>query len=118
MINLAKYMRIDEFTNMQDKGLPFDVVEDCMIFMKNDPMFYRKHYFPAISKMADTHRAGSKVDANKFLMPMIEQGCNSYVKKFNIARAVDEIFNNDDRQALLNQIYTEELAEIERGEYK
>jgi len=110
-------MKITEFANMQNNKLAYDVVEDCMIFMKNDPMFYRKHYFPAISRMAQNHRDGKKVDASSILMPMIEQGCNSYVKKYNIARAVDDIFNNDDRESLLNAIYTEELKEIEKGEY-
>jgi hypothetical protein len=110
-------MKIQEFTQLNDKNLPYNVVEDCMSFMKNDPMFYRKHFFPAISKVADLYRAGKKVDANECLMPMIERGCNSYVKKFKVARAVDDVFNNDDRMTLLNQIYTEELAEIEKGEY-
>ena len=36
-------MRLKEFTD--DKDLPFDVVEDTIVFMRNDPMFYRKHYF-------------------------------------------------------------------------
>ena len=110
-------MKINEFANMQNNKLAYDVVEDCIVFMKNDPMFYRKHYFPAISKMAEDHRAGNKIKASNYLMPMIELGCNSYVKKYNIARAVDEIFNNDDRESLLNAIYTEELKEIEKGEY-
>jgi hypothetical protein len=111
-------VKLVEFSNPINNDLPYDVIEDAIIFMRNDPMFYRKNYFPAVSKLADLHRAGKKVDPAKCLMPMIEQGCNMYVKKFNIGKGVDEVFNNDDRQALLNQIYTEELAEIEKGDYK
>jgi hypothetical protein len=110
-------MKITDLANQSDTTLPYNVVEDVIVFMKNDPMFYRKHYFPAISTLADLHRAGKKVDANKNLMPMIKQGCDSYVKKYNIGNSVDEIFNNDDRLELLNRIYSEEIDEIEKGEY-
>ena len=41
-------MRIDEFAQPMDDKLPFDVVDDVAIFMRNDPMFYRKSLFPAI----------------------------------------------------------------------
>ena len=44
-------MRLNEFTDIEDKELPFDIVDDTIVFMRNDPMFYRRHYFPAVSKL-------------------------------------------------------------------
>ena len=50
-------MRIVEFTHPDNKELPFDVVEDAIVFMRNDPMFYRKQYYPTVTKLADMSRA-------------------------------------------------------------
>ena len=46
-------MRIDEFAAPTNDSLPFDVADDVAIFMRNDPMFYRKQLFPAIMSMKD-----------------------------------------------------------------
>ena len=54
-------MRIDEFAHKTDDRLPFDVVDDVAIYMRNDPMFYRKQLFPAIMSMKDRHDAGKVV---------------------------------------------------------
>ena len=37
-------MRMDEFSQSQDTSLPFDVVDDVCVFMKNDPVFFRKSF--------------------------------------------------------------------------
>lgn len=110
-------MKLVEFAQPIEKDLPFDVVDDALIFMRNDPMFYRKQYYPAVSRIADLTRAGKKVDTNKCLGPMIEAGCKAYVEKYNIGKSAEELFGLDDRQALMNMIYSEELKQIEKGEY-
>tara|TARA_B100001013_G_C24620643_1_gene447085 strand:+ start:324 stop:671 length:348 start_codon:yes stop_codon:yes gene_type:complete len=115
-------MHIKDFTKNplhgNDKGLPYDVVEDTLCYMRNDPMFYRKHYYPAIAKLADHHRAGKKFDPASLLSPMIEKGCDAYCRKYNIARSPEEIFSNDDRNNILEKIQTEETEQINKGEYK
>lgn len=115
-------MHIKDFTENplhgNDKGLPYDVVEDTLCYMRNDPMFYRKHYYPTIAKLADHHRAGKKFDPASLLSPMIEKGCDAYCRKYNIARSPEEIFSNDDRNNILEKIQTEETEQINKGEYK
>ena len=115
-------MHITDFTknplHSDKKGLPFDVVEDTLCYMRNDPMFYRKHYYPAISKLADHQRSGKKFDPANLLSPMIEKGCDSYCRKYNIARSPEEIFSNDDRNNILEKIQTEETEQINKGEYE
>jgi len=50
-------MKINEFTDIEhnhgDKKneLGFNVAHDLHIHMKNDPMFYRKQYYPTIAKL-------------------------------------------------------------------
>ena len=36
-----------------EEELPFDIVDDAHVHMKNDKEFYRKEYYPTISKVAD-----------------------------------------------------------------
>lgn len=109
-------MRIDELAQNDDMKLPFDVVDDAVVFMRNDPMFYRKQYFPAVSKVADQFRAGKDPDKS-VLGSMVDSGINSYCKKFNIARKPADIFTMEDREAILSKIFSEELKEIEGGAY-
>jgi len=111
-------MRIVEFTEKDNTDLPFNVVEDTIVFMRNDPHFYRRHYYPTMCKMGDQVRAGSKINPTTILGPMIEMGCNKYNKKYNLGRSSEEIFNDDSRKELMQRIYSEELEAIKKGEYK
>ena len=98
--------------------LPFDKIDDVVVFMRNDPMFYRKQYFPTCSNLADMQREGSNDNPQSILMPMIEKGINQYCAKFNIARSPEEVFNDNDRSAIFDKIYKEEMEQIVKGEYK
>ena len=112
-------MRIDEFTNATiTPKFDYDIVDDVTVFMRNDPMFYRKSLFPAVSKMADLHRAGKSIDKNNCLGEVVEQALNAYCKKFNVAEIPDETFSNSDRQSIIDKLFSEEMEEIKKGEYK
>jgi len=112
-------MQIKELDQLPDNNkFKFDVVDDAVVFMRNDPTFYRKHYFPAVSKLADIKRSGKNIDPMKHLMPTIEKGCDIYTRKYNLARSPEEVFTNEDRNSILEKIYSEEMDQIEKGEYK
>jgi hypothetical protein len=111
-------VKLVEFSSPVETDLPFDVVDDVIVFMRNDPQFYRKSFFPAVSRVADLHREGKSIDKGKLLSSMVEQGLNEYCKKFNIAKMPDEVFNNDDRMSIIDRIFSEEMEEIQKGEYK
>ena len=111
-------MLIKEFTNLPKDNLNFDICDDTVVFMRNDPNFYRKEYFPAITRLADVHRAGKKIDPQIILMPMVEKGCDQYVKKYNLGMGTEQAYNNNDRSNILHRIYSEELEQIRNGEYK
>src|SRR6056300_527053 len=81
--------------------LPFDKIDGVVVFMRNDPMFYRKQYFPTCSNLADVQREGSNNNPQSILMPMIEKGINQYCAKFNIARSPEEVFNDNDTSEIL-----------------
>jgi hypothetical protein len=110
-------MRIDEFANRDDFKLPFDIVDDLHVYMRNDPMFYRKNYFPAMTRIADLTKNNKKVDPHKEFTPMIDSAIQSYCKKFDLGRDPSDIFSEDDRKALVSKIYSEEIESIRRGDY-
>tara|TARA_B110000503_G_scaffold143437_1_gene244865 strand:- start:52 stop:387 length:336 start_codon:yes stop_codon:yes gene_type:complete len=111
-------MRIDEFTNRDETGIDFDVVDDAIVFMRNDPVFYRKQYYPAIAKMADMHRDNKSLsDTEKLLGPLVDSAINSYCKKFKVAGKPADIFTVEDRASIIEKICSEELEEINNGAY-
>jgi len=97
---------------------PFDKIDDVVVFMRNDPMFYRKQYFPCINNIADMQREGTNQNPQNILMPMIEKGINQYCAKYNLGKSPDEVFDNNDRSAIFDKIYKEEMEQIKKGEYK
>ena len=110
-------MRIDEFAQPMDDKLPFDVVDDVTIFMRNDPMFYRREYFPAVSKLADCQRSGKDADPKKYLSAMVEKGCDDYCRKFDLGKSSEDIYTDQDRNNLLQKINSEETENIKKGDY-
>jgi len=111
-------MKILEFTNIEQNRPNFDVVDDVCVFMRNDPIFYRKSFFPTMSKIADMHREGKEVNANECMSGMVESGLNSYCKKFKVAKMPDELFTQDDRTRIIDKLFSEEMEQIKKGEYK
>ena len=112
-------MRIVEFASpLEDNKLNYNVVDDCLTYMRNDPMFYRKIYFPTISEYADKLRAGKKFNARKTLMPMIEKAVQGYCTKYDLPLSNEELFTEQDRISLFDRICSEENNLINKGEYK
>jgi hypothetical protein len=109
-------MKINEFAQPQDYKLPFDVVDDAVVFMRNDPIFYRKKYFPAMASMADRVRNGKDFDRS-VIGSVVDSGINSYCKKYKLAKGPSDIFTSEDREAIIEKICSEEIKHIERGDY-
>jgi len=110
-------VKIVEFSQKEEFKLPFDVVDDLHVFMRNDPIFYRKQYFPAMTRIADLTKAKKKINPHKEFTPMIDAAAKLYCAKYDIARNPSDIFSEDDRKALVSKIYSEEMDSIRKGEY-
>ena len=111
-------MRLDEVNiTGEDKELPFNVAEDLMVFMQNDPMFYRKQYFPCMSSMSDSSLKGREFDFKECARPMIQSAMESYCKKFKVSSNPQSIFTKEDEDAILEKMYEDEMPKIESGEY-
>jgi len=101
-----------------ENKLGYDIVDDVVVFMRNDPVFYRKHYFPAMAKLADTLNTGKEINRKSQMNPLVDSGINTYCKKFNLPKKPADLFTLDDRSAIMDRIYSEELENIKKGEYQ
>jgi len=110
-------MRIDEFAQPIDDTLPFDVVDDVAIFMRNDPMFYRKTFFPAVMKMKNRYDAGKSCIAEACLGEACNRALESYCRKFDLGKRPEELLSNEERKALIQKLYSEEMTQIRNGVY-
>ena len=113
-------MKIFEVTDLDQKDnndLGFDLVDDVVVWMRNDAQFYRKELFPAMSKIADLHRAGKDIDRKKYLGPVIEKGINYYCATYDLGRSSEEVFTQTDRDEVLDKIFGEGLDDIKQGDY-
>lgn len=109
-------MRMEDLEKI-NSDLPFDIVDDMAIYMRNDPQFYRKTFFPAVQRMKSCYDNGKKFNAVKEFSPIIKKAADSYCKKFKIERRPADLMDKEDRQALIKKLYSEEMTNIKRGKY-
>ena len=110
-------MKIEDFKLALNDELPFDVAEDVKIFMRNDPMFYRKQLFPAIQNMKKCHDSGTEYNPHKSLLPIVDTAINSYCKKYKLPKRPNELLNAEEKLGLVDSLYAEEMTNIKKGEY-
>jgi hypothetical protein len=111
-------MKIDDFDRQKKEVvIPFNVAEDLYVYMKNDPMFYRKSFFPAVASMSDRAQAGKSVNLRSTMTPVILKAAKSYCKKYKIPKEATELFRQEDINEILEKIKDDELELIRKGEY-
>jgi len=89
--------------------LDYDVPSDLLIFMRNDPMFYRKNFFPAIEEYKENTKDKTCLEK------MVTKGLGEYVKKFEIPHDPKTIFGKGDMKKLVAEIIADEMEDQERG---
>lgn len=109
-------MKLTEVADTGDFELPFSVADDVSVFMRNDPMMYRKQLFPAIMQMKDLHEKDKEVNADKCLGSAVDKAMNTYCDKFDLGKPAN-VFKDGDRKAIIDKIYAEEYTQIRNGAY-
>jgi len=110
-------MRIDEFAQPVDDSLPFDPIEDLVVYMRNDPALYRKSVYPALSKMSDCARNKQEFDFNETMKPIVINAAKSYCKKYNMPKPAGEIFPLESVASVIERLKEIELEQIQKGTY-
>jgi hypothetical protein len=113
-------MKINEFfTSQEDSEKPrfdFDVVDDLQQFMVNDPMFYRKVYYPQMLSISKRAKADKGVAPLQDLSSMISRACNEYVNKFKLNVDPRDLLSKEDQLRLSEKIISDEQGNIQKGE--
>ena len=109
-------MRMDEVANSVINLEEIDLSEDLHFFMHNDHNFYRKVFFPMISKVKAHIKSGKRCHDGVF-RPCVDQAAETYCKKFNIPDNHKSVFTDVDRDELARKIFGQEKDRIEQGDY-
>lgn len=104
------------FPGAEDRGLDFDVVDDLIVYMRNDPEFYRREYYPVLAAMSDQYKSEKRISRGG-LEQLVDQAIPRYMKKYKINRIPNEVFTDEDKRRCTEMIFAEELPEIKKGEY-
>lgn len=111
-------MKVEDFgLGPQEQQLPYDVADDIKIFMRNDPMFYRKQLFPAIQDMKKCHNAGTEYNPHQSLLPIVDSAIKQYCSKFKLPMRPNELLDKEEKETLLSSLFAEEMTNIKKGEY-
>lgn len=99
-------MKINEFHDMTDKEIlpkpDYNIAEDLMIFMRNDPMFYRRSYFPTL----EDYKVQKKTD---LLSDMVKNGLNKYCEKFGLPHNKEDLLGDGEISQMVSEIIKDEL---------
>ena len=107
-------VKINEFHDMDipQEIIPkpdYDVPSDLLIFMRNDPMFYRKNFFPAVEKYKENTKDTAPLEN------MVKRGLGEYCNKFKIENPKEELMGEGDMIDLVRQIIADEMEELDEG---
>ena len=98
-------VKINEFHNQESENLypqpDYDVATDLMIYMREDPVFYRRKYFPAL----EDYKSSKK---EKFLVNMIRNGLHNYCEKFGLPHDKEELLGDGEIHEMVRNIIADE----------
>jgi hypothetical protein len=70
-------------THEQKKDLGYDLKDDLMFFMNNDPDFYRKKYYPTMLKFDKYCKEGKSIRPHAF-KSLVDEAYAVYKNKFPV----------------------------------
>jgi hypothetical protein len=110
-------VKATEVTDIKfDEKMPYDVGQDLIVYMRNDPMFYRKHLYPALIDVQEAVKNGGKY-SKKSLIPVIEKAIQGYINKFNIKKLPEDIMNEQEKLECISKLLADEQENFRKGAY-
>lgn len=117
MVKINEFFDKDNIKDLKiGDELPYNVVEDLVIYMRNEPNFYRKHLYPAMIDVQEAVKNGGKYN-KKSLLPVIERAINEYLKKYEIKKLPEELLNNSEKMECVNKLLRDEVENFRKGMY-
>ncbi len=97
------------------KELGYDLCDDMMCYMNNEPSFYRKEYFPVIHKFKKYVKAGKDVHPRAF-EGLVKKAFESYKNRYQV-EGLDEALDKEMVEKICNEIHRSEKQNIKDGHY-
>jgi hypothetical protein len=111
-------MKLVEFQEESFKPkLDFDVADDLLTFMRNDPQFYRKEYYPTMVALQKDVIEGNDVNFKEKLNPMIKKACGIYARRYDLPMLPEELLTDDDNERLVAMLSDDEQELLRKGDY-
>jgi hypothetical protein len=102
-------------TPSQGKELEYDLKDDLICFMHNDPMFYREQVFPAIYKFKKLSEQGKKIHPKAF-GPLVKKAYEEYREKFPV-QGLKESLDEEMFEEMCAELHRMESQYIKDGHY-
>jgi hypothetical protein len=99
-------MKIFELYNPNLKRDDFDLSDDLIFFMRNDPHFYRKEFHPFQQKFNRHCDAGRSVSAKAF-SPIVQKAFDHYKNTFPV-EGMEENLGRQDLEEICDKLLGEE----------
>jgi hypothetical protein len=99
-------MKIFELYNPNLKRDDFDLNDDLIFFMRNDPQFYRTEYHPFLQKFNRHCDAGRAVSTKAFA-PIVLKAFDHYRNTFPV-EGLEEKLSNRDLEEVCDKLQGEE----------
>ena len=109
-------MKIEDLNLKIGDKLPYDVIEDLMVYMKNDPVFYRRHLYPRMIEVQETVKGGKKFN-KKDLLPMLDSAIANYVSKFDIKKRPADLLTDQEKMECISKLLQDEVDNFKQGMY-
>jgi len=109
-------MRIDELFNADNYKIEdYDLKDDLIFFMNNEPEFYRKTYYPTMCTFKEHYSKGRKVNPLAF-KGLVEKAYAEYSKEFPI-EGLEKNISKEMCEEVCTEIHKIELENIQNGYY-
>ena len=109
-------MKLEDLNLKIGDKLPYNVVEDLCIFMKNNPNFYRKELYPRFVEVQNSVQNGGKFN-KKQLLPMIEKAIQTYVKEYDLPKRPQDLLTQEEKMDCISNLLKDELENFRNKEY-
>jgi hypothetical protein len=109
-------MRIDElFDPNKFKKDDYNLKDDLVFYMNNQPEFYRQHYYPAMCTFKEYFESDKEVNPRAF-GKLVERAYKMYRKEFPV-QGLNETLDKDIFEEICAEIHKTELENIKQGHY-
>lgn len=108
---------LDDKKKNSKKPLGYDLMDDLMFFMNNEPEFYRKRYFPTMLKFDKFCKKGRSISPRGF-EPLVKEAYEIYRNKFSQVEGLENKLSEEICEKLCLHIHEQETKNCEEGMYE